>query len=72
MITFNEYKVNKDGTVKYYGKILSSEEANQYFGLFMRNIQWENDDLVFFGKRVTTGMVILNTCKLIQVLQSEH
>jgi alkylated DNA repair dioxygenase AlkB len=58
MTTFHEYKVinilNKDGTVNYYGKILSCEEANQYLDLLMRNIQWENDDLVFFGKRVTT------------------
>jgi alkylated DNA repair dioxygenase AlkB len=35
-------------------KILPSEEANQYFGLLMQNIKWKNDDLVFFGKRVTT------------------
>lgn len=50
----SNYILNKDGTVNYYGKIISSEEANQYFDLLMRNIQWENDDLVFFGKRVTT------------------
>jgi alkylated DNA repair dioxygenase AlkB len=59
MTTFNESKVsnnilNKDSIVYYYGKILSSEEANQYFDLLIRNIQWENDDLVFFGKHVTT------------------
>ena len=59
MTTFNEYRASnnilvKDGAVYYYGKILSSEEANQYFGLLMQNIQWENDDLVFFGKHVTT------------------
>jgi alkylated DNA repair dioxygenase AlkB len=59
MTTFNESKVSnnillKEGAVYYYGKILSSEEANQYFDLLMRKIQWENDDLVFFGKRVTT------------------
>jgi alkylated DNA repair dioxygenase AlkB len=57
---FNEFRasnntiLNKDGTVNYYGKILSSKEADQYFDLLMRNIQWQNDDLVFFGKRVTT------------------
>jgi alkylated DNA repair dioxygenase AlkB len=60
MTWFNEYRasknnvLNQDGTVNYYGKILSSEEANQYFDLLMRNIQWENDDLIFFGKHVTT------------------
>ncbi|HZA06870.1 MAG TPA: alpha-ketoglutarate-dependent dioxygenase AlkB [Nitrososphaeraceae archaeon] len=51
----NNTLLNKDGsTVNYYGKILPSEEANQYFGLLMQNIQWKNDDLVFFGKHVTT------------------
>jgi len=58
MTLFNEYRANnnilKDGIANYYGKILSSEEANQYFDLLMQNIQWENDDLIFFGKRVTT------------------
>jgi hypothetical protein len=43
MITFNESKVsndipNKDGIVNYYGKILSSVVANQYFDLLMQNI----------------------------------
>ena len=56
---FNEYRaginiLNEDGTVNYYDKVLSSEEANQYFDLLMQNIQWQNDDLVFFGKHVTT------------------
>jgi alkylated DNA repair dioxygenase AlkB len=60
MTLFNEYRarndnvLNQDGIVNYYGKILSSEETNRYFDLLMRNIQWENDDLVFFGKHVTT------------------
>ena len=58
-MTLFEYRASnnilvKDGAVYYYGKILSSEEANQYLDLLMRNIQWENDDLVFFGKHVTT------------------
>ena len=59
MTTFNEYRVNnnilnKDGTVNYYGKILSSEEANQYFGLLMQNILWEKDEVIIFGKHITT------------------
>jgi hypothetical protein len=32
----NNNLLHKDGTVNYYGKILSSEEANQYLGLPMR------------------------------------
>ena len=60
MITiFNEYRasnniLNKDGTVNYYGKILSSEEAKQYFGLLMQNILWEKDEVIIFGKHITT------------------
>jgi alkylated DNA repair dioxygenase AlkB len=55
---FNEYRasnlLNKDDTVNYYGKILSSEEANQYFGLLMQNIPWEKDEVIIFGKHITT------------------
>ena len=55
---FNEYRVSniliKDGTVNYYGKILSSEEANQYFGLLMQNILWEKDEVIIFGRHIAT------------------
>jgi alkylated DNA repair dioxygenase AlkB len=58
MTLFNEYRasnniLNKDGIVNYYGKILSSEEANQYFSLLMQNIRWEKDEVVIFGKHIT-------------------
>jgi alkylated DNA repair dioxygenase AlkB len=57
MTLFNEYRVsnilNKDGTVNYYGRILSSEEANQSFGLLMQNILWENE-VIIFGKHIVT------------------
>ena len=52
MITFNI--LNKDGVVNYYGKILSSEEANQYFDLLMQNIHWEKDQVIIFRKNITT------------------
>jgi alkylated DNA repair dioxygenase AlkB len=42
------------GTVNYYGKILSPEEANRYFGLLMQNIRWEKDEVIIFGKYITT------------------
>jgi alkylated DNA repair dioxygenase AlkB len=58
MTTFNEYRtsniLNTDGTVNYYGKILSSEEANRYFDLLMQNTQWEKDEVIIFGKHITT------------------
>src|ERR671931_2858425 len=59
MTTFNESRasngiLNKDGIVNYYGKILSSEEADQYFDLLMRNILWEKDEVIIFGKHIAT------------------
>jgi alkylated DNA repair dioxygenase AlkB len=33
---------------------LSCEEANQYFGLLMQNILWEKDEVIIFGKHITT------------------
>src|SRR5918911_2466736 len=58
MTKSNEYAVtnilNQDGNVNYYGKILSSQVANQYFDLLMQNIQWEKDEVIIFGKHITT------------------
>ena len=62
MIIPYEYKVsniiNKDGTVNYYGKIVSCEEANQYFGLLIQNVLWEKDEVIIFGKHITTKRIV--------------
>jgi alkylated DNA repair dioxygenase AlkB len=58
VIQFNEDSESnllpKDGTVNYYGKVLPSRAANQYFDLLMRNILWKNDEVVIFGKHIVT------------------
>src|ERR687883_161976 len=58
MTLFNKDRVSNilhtDGTVNYYGKVLSSREADQYFDLLMQNILWENDEVVIFGKHIVT------------------
>lgn len=58
MILFNEDRVSnilpKDGTVNYYGKVLSSREANRYFDLLMKNTLWKNDEVIIFGKHIVT------------------
>ena len=50
MILFNEDRVSNllpnDGTLNYYGKVLPSREANQYFNLLMQNIPWKYDIVV--------------------------
>jgi len=44
----------KDGTVNYYGKIFSLEEANHFFNLLLHEIEWRNDEAVIFGKKILT------------------
>jgi len=44
----------EDGTVIYYGKILSWQEARNYFEKLMETIEWRNDEAVIFGKHFIT------------------
>ncbi|EAZ80434.1 alpha-ketoglutarate-dependent dioxygenase AlkB family protein [Algoriphagus machipongonensis] len=43
-----------DGTVNYYGKLLSLKEANSYFSVLMDSIEWRNDEAIIFGKKIIT------------------
>jgi len=44
----------KDGTVHYFGKILTSETANDYYDLLLNTIAWQNDEAIIFGKKIIT------------------
>ncbi len=44
----------KDGTVNYYGKILSKDEADRFQQALLKTIQWRNDEAVIFGKKILT------------------
>lgn len=44
----------KDGTVHYFGKILSSTRADQYFDALLNTIEWKNDEAIIFGKKIVT------------------
>lgn len=46
--------LDRDGIVNYYGKIITSFEANRYFELLLNNIVWENDKAIIFGKSIVT------------------
>ena len=46
--------LDRDGIVDYYGKIMTSFEANRYFELLLNNILWENDKAIIFGKSIVT------------------
>jgi alkylated DNA repair dioxygenase AlkB len=58
MSLFEEDRVSnllpKDGMVNYYGRVLASKEADQYFNSLMQNILWENDEVIIFGKHIVT------------------
>ncbi len=42
------------GTVNYYGKLLSQEEADYYYKALLQNIEWQNDEAIMFGKKIIT------------------
>lgn len=44
----------QDGTVNYYGKLLSATEADDYLENLLDNIEWRNDEAVIFGRKIIT------------------
>ncbi|MBZ9630450.1 alpha-ketoglutarate-dependent dioxygenase AlkB [Salegentibacter sp. LM13S] len=58
MDLFNDNPISNilpnDGEVNYYGKILNNEDAQHYFDHLLRNIQWDNDKAIIFGKLIVT------------------
>ncbi|MEH3115532.1 alpha-ketoglutarate-dependent dioxygenase AlkB family protein [Pedobacter terrae] len=44
----------QDGTVNYYGKLFRQSEADQYFDVLMRTIEWRNDEAFIMGKHIIT------------------
>ena len=44
----------KDGTVNYYGKLLSAQQASHYLERLLHTIEWKHDEAVIYGKRLVT------------------
>ena len=44
----------QDGTVYYYGKILSATAANDYFHRLMDTVAWKQDEAIMFGRHIIT------------------
>jgi len=44
-----------DGTVNYYGRILSDDEARKYYEALLTGVHWEHDEAIIFGKRIVTA-----------------
>jgi alkylated DNA repair dioxygenase AlkB len=43
-----------DGTVNYYGHILSNEAATKFLRILLETIEWKNDEAIIFGKKYIT------------------
>lgn len=43
-----------DGTVLYYGKVFSQEEADTYYDYLFNQIPWQHDEAIVFGKLILT------------------
>lgn len=44
-----------DGTVHYFGKVISLQDANRYYDILLNSIEWRNDEAVIFGKHIITA-----------------
>ncbi len=43
-----------DGTVNYYGKLLSKAQADFYLTRLLETIEWRNDEAILYGKKIIT------------------
>lgn len=53
-IDSSENILPKDGQVNYFGAIVSLEIADALFLKLREEIEWKNDELVLYGKRIVT------------------
>lgn len=44
----------KDGTVHYFGQIMTDEKAHHYYSILLNEIEWKNDQAIIFGKLIET------------------
>jgi alkylated DNA repair dioxygenase AlkB len=43
-----------DGTVNYFRKLFSQQEADHYFDVLMNTVEWKNDEAFIMGKHIIT------------------
>ena len=43
-----------DGVTNYHGKILTAKQSTFFYEVFMKSIEWKNDEAVIFGKLIKT------------------
>jgi alkylated DNA repair dioxygenase AlkB len=50
--------LHRDGVVHYYGSIMSLNAANDSFKTLLNDIDWQNDQAIIYGKKITTARKI--------------
>jgi alkylated DNA repair dioxygenase AlkB len=46
--------ISNDGIVNYYGALQSPVDADDYFEKLLNNIEWKNDEVIIYGKKIVT------------------
>lgn len=46
--------LSHQGEAFYFGRIFSEAESNKYYPHLMEEIKWQNDEVMIYGKKVTT------------------
>lgn len=54
LFTGTENLLPQDGTVNYFGQIMSDEEAYNYYTVLLDEIEWKHDQAIIFGKLIET------------------
>ncbi len=44
----------QDGTVNYYGRVMTHEQAGYFYHQLLNTIAWNNDEAIIFGKKILT------------------
>jgi alkylated DNA repair dioxygenase AlkB len=44
----------QDGTVNYYGRLMSAQKANDYLNILLDTIEWKSDEAIILGKHIFT------------------
>lgn len=47
--------INTNGQAVYYGAIFDEGLAKQYFDDLLKTIEWQNEEIIMFGKLITTA-----------------
>ncbi len=46
--------ISQDGIVDYYGALQSPVDADDYFVKLLDKIEWKNDEVIIYGKKIVT------------------